>query len=269
MKKILKSLFCIVIVVIMAVYLTSCFNGYSWKSVTSSESLVQVSTIDALLNGVYDGVIDFKTLKIYGDFGIGTFDRLDGEMIGYDNEFYQIKADGKAYPVSDAMTTPFASVTFFDTDRKIRLIDGMSFEGLQEYLDGELPTDNIFYALKIEGTFSYMKTRSVPAQKKPYPLLVEVTKNQPEFEFYDVSGTIVGFYNPPYVSAINVPGYHLHFVTDSKETGGHILDFNIKEAVVYIDETLQFAMLLPNSSSDFYKIDLSQDKQTDLQEVEK
>ncbi len=269
MKKILKGWLNIAIVVTIAVYLTSCSNGHYWKSVTNGESLVQISTIDTLLNGVYDGVMDFKTLKEYGDFGIGTFDKLDGEMAEYDGKFYQIKADGKVYPVIDTMTTPFASVTFFNIDRKMELEGGMNFEELQKYLDKMLPTANIFYAIKIQGMFSYMKTRSVPAQQKPYPPLAEVTKNQPEFEFNDVSGTIVGFRSPSYVSAINVPGYHLHFITENKDAGGHILDFKVKEATVYIDETSQFMMLLPGSGSDFYKIDLSQDKQTELQEVEK
>lgn len=269
MGKILKSFLLIIIIPIIVISLVSCTGNYLWKYTTKGETLVQVSTIDTLLNGVYDGVIDFKTLKGYGDFGIGTFDRLDGEMIGYDNKFYQIRADGKAYQVSDEMTSPFASVTFFDLDSKIKLTDGMNFKKLQEYLDSELPTDNIFYAVKIEGIFTYMKTRSVPAQQKPYPSLTEATKNQPEFEFNEVSGTVVGFHCPPYVSAINVPGYHLHFIDESKNAGGHILDFKIKEATAYIDETSQFMMLLPNSESDFYKIDLNQDKQTEIEEIEK
>ncbi len=269
MKKILKSWLYIAIVVMIVVILAGCSNDYSWESVTDGESLVQVSTIDALLNGVYDGVMDFETLKKYGDFGIGTFDSLDGEMIGYEREFYQIKADGKVYPVIDTMTTPFASVTFFDSDYKIELAAGMSYEELQEYLDKLLPTTNIFYAVKIQGMFTGMKTRSVPAQEKPYPRLAEVTENQPVFELNDVSGTIIGFRSPPYVSAINVPGYHLHFITENKDAGGHILDFKVKDATAYIDETPQFMMLLPGSDSDFYRIDLGQDNQMELEGVEK
>ena len=71
------------------------------------ETLTQVSTIDALLGGVYDGVMDFETLEDYGDFGIGTFEGLDGEMLGFEGKFYQVKADGVAYPVIGSMLTPF------------------------------------------------------------------------------------------------------------------------------------------------------------------
>ena len=242
---------------------------YADNPVAQRETLAQISTIDAILSGVYDGVVDFGTLKKYGDFGIGTFEGLDGEMLGFDGNFYQVKADGMAYAVSDSMETPFASVTFFEVDYKQDLPEGIDYEQLQDFLDGVLPTGNIFYAIKIEGMFSYMKTRSVPAQEKPYPPLVEVTQNQPIFEFNDVEGTIVGFRCPAYVAGVNVPGYHLHFLTKSKDSGGHVLEFEIVEAVASIDYTSEFLMILPGDDSDFYEVDLTQDKQKELEKVEK
>jgi acetolactate decarboxylase len=265
---------CLLCLLFLSAAVTGCSTSvtspeYADNLIAQREILVQISTIDALLNGVYDGVVTFETLKEYGGFGIGTFEGLDGEMVGFDGDFYQVKADGIAYPVSNSMETPFASVTFFDADSEEQLPEGMDYGHFEEFLDGILPTSNIFYAIKIEGTFSYMKTRSVPGQGKPYPLLVEVTKNQPIFEFSDVEGTIVGFWCPGYVSGVNVPGYHLHFLTKDKDAGGHILEFEVKQAVASVDYTSGFLMILPNEDSDFYKIDLTQDKQQELQEVEK
>lgn len=242
---------------------------YAENPIAQRETLVQISTIDAILSGVYDGVVNFRTLREYGDFGIGTFEGLDGEMVGFDGNFYQVKADDIAYPVSDSVETPFAVVTFFEVDHKEQLPQGMGYEQVEEFLDGILPTGNIFYAIKIEGTFRYMKTRSVPGQQKPYPPLVEVTKNQPIFEFNDVEGTIVGFRCPSYVASVNVPGYHLHFLTKRRDAGGHILEFEVAEAVAYVDHTSEFLMILPGEDSDFYDIDLTQDKQEELEQVEK
>ncbi|MFH1775348.1 MAG: acetolactate decarboxylase [Chloroflexota bacterium] len=233
------------------------------------ETLAQVSTIDALLDGAYDGVMTIGTLKGYGDFGIGTFTGLDGEMLAFNGDYYQVRADGIAYAVSDAVGTPFAAVTFFDVDREEPLPQGVDYEHLEEFLDGLLPTDNIFYAIRIDGTFSYMKTRSVPGQQKPYPPLAEVTKNQPTFEFNDVAGTMVGFRCPAYVGGVNVPGYHLHFLTTGGNAGGHVLEFEISEAVASIDDTSEFLMILPGADSDFYKADLTRDKQEELEKVEK
>ncbi len=242
---------------------------YAGNPIAQRETLVQVSTIDAILNGVYDGVVDFAALKGYGDFGIGTFEGLDGEMIGFDGNFYQVRADGIAYPVSDSMETPFACVTFFGTDYEEELPEGFDYEQIQEFLDDTLPTGNIFYAIKIEGTFSYMKTRSVPGQQKPYPPLVEVTRNQPIFEFTNIDGTVVGFRCPAYVAGVNIPGYHLHFLTEGNDAGGHVLEFQVADAVAYVDYTSEFLMILPGEGSDFYELDLTQDKQEELEEAEK
>jgi acetolactate decarboxylase len=256
------------IIIILALILT--VTGFTaCGPAPERETLTQISTIDAILNGVYDGVMTIGELKNYGDFGIGTLAGLDGEMLELDSEVYQIKTDGVAYPVDSKVMTPFAAVTYFDTDSQINLPENTTLSKFQELVHDALPTENIFYAIKITGTFRYMKTRSVPAQQKPYPPLVEVTKNQTVFEFHDVAGTIVGFYCPSYVNGINVPGYHLHFLTDSKNAGGHVLDFIVKEATVSIDNTPEFKMILPGPDSDFYKLNLSPDLSGDLNKAEK
>jgi len=259
---IIASLLCLPISI-----LTGCSN--STNDLNERETLTQISTIGALINGAYDGVIDVKTLKNYGDFGIGTFEGLDGEMLGFDGKFYQVKADGVAYPVTDSMLTPLASVTFFDVDYKETLPQGMDYEQLPDFMEDLLPTKNIFYALRIDGEFSYIKTRSVPAQEKPYPPLVEVTEDQPEFEFNDVEGVLVGFICPDYVGGVNVPGYHLHFMTSDSLSGGHVLEFTIKQAVISVDYTSEFLMILPGEESDFYKLDLTGDSQDEIDKVEK
>jgi acetolactate decarboxylase len=60
-----------------------------------------------LLAGVYDGSLTLEELTRHGNFGIGTFDKLDGEMMMVDNRIYQIKSDGKVYTPALSMTTPY------------------------------------------------------------------------------------------------------------------------------------------------------------------
>lgn len=257
---ILASLLCLPILI-----LTGCSN--SANDLIGRETLTQVSTIDALMLGAYDGIMDFKTLKDYGDFGIGTFEGLDGEMLGFDGKFYQVKADGKVYQVTDSMLTPLSAVTFFDVDLEKILPEGMDNDQLPDFMEDILPTENIFYAIRIDGEFSYVKTRSFPAQEKPYPPLAELTANQ--FEFTDVEGVIVGFICPEYVSGVNVPGYHLHFLTSDRDAGGHVLVFTVKQAVISVDYTSEFLMILPGEGSDFYTLDLTGVSQDEIDEVEK
>jgi len=231
------------------------------------EVLFQVSTIDALLLAVYDGILPIGELKERGDFGIGTFDRLEGEMVVVDGVCLQVKVDGNAYVVPDEVTTPFATVTFFEPDQTV-LVEEANFSELKEILEGNFPSKNVFYAIRIGGTFPYVKTRSVPAQVKPYPLLANVTANQTVFEFENASGTVVGFWSPEFVDGINVPGYHLHFITDDRKAGGHILDLALDGAEVELDLTPNIFMALP-TAGDFFSVDLTGDLTLDLEKVEK
>jgi len=236
------------------------------EGVHAQQSITQVSTINALLSGVYDGVFPCKELRQYGDFGIGTFDALDGEMVVLDGVVYQVRDDGRVYIVDNG-TTPFATVTFFEPDY-VEHVSDMNYTELKEYLDAHIPTENIFYAIKIEGSFSHVKARSVPRQEKPYPPLVEVVKRESIFELGGVNGTVVGFRCPPFVSDVNVPNYHFHFLTENRTAGGHVLDLNITQATIQVDYIHNFHMLLPAQSSGFYSTELSNARGEELRVVE-
>ena len=210
----------------------------------NEDVLFQVSTMNAIFRADYDGEITYGELRRHGDFGIGTFDGLDGELFALEGEFYRIKADGIAYPVDDSMKTPFAVVTFFEPDKSVLLDKASDYKQLQQYLDNLLPAKDIFYAIKIEGTFKDIKARNIPKQNKPYPQFSEVVKNQIIFEFHDVEGTMVGFWCPAYLEEINVPGYHLHFITKDKKTGGHLLECQMQDVKIEIDYTPEFHMAL-------------------------
>ncbi|HPC36927.1 MAG TPA: acetolactate decarboxylase [Candidatus Marinimicrobia bacterium] len=233
------------------------------------ETITQIGTIDALLGGVYDGEYRLRELLKWGDFGLGTFNALDGEMIVLDGNIYQIMADGKAAVADLNDTTPFSSVTYFDTDREFVMPTGTNFDSLIKVVNVTIPTENIFYAIWLEGKFSMVHTRSVPAQSRPYRPLAEITATQPEFYLEDVEGTIVGFRCPPYIAGVNVPGFHLHFLSADKTAGGHLLSFVTAEEIkVKVDETHNLFMILPHSR-DFYKIDLTNNKQAEVEKVEK
>ena len=236
--------------------------------VSPHDLLVQTSTIDALLSGLYDGQISAKELLSHGNLGIGTFHRLEGEMVVLDGNLYQVKADGKVYRPNQQTTSPFAAVCQFNPDHSLTIKGGTDFKALKTLLDAAAPNRNLFWAFKIEAKFRYMKTRSVPAQTKPYPPLAQVTANQPEFQMQDVSGTLVGFRCPPFVKGINVPGYHLHFISSDFTQGGHVLGFEITTGHAEIDRLNRFLLLLPAAGSDFQQVDLSLDRSRTLNQVE-
>ncbi|MCG6878240.1 MAG: acetolactate decarboxylase [Deltaproteobacteria bacterium] len=237
-------------------------------AIHSQNTVTQVSTIDALLAGVYDGQMSCGELKKYGNTGIGTFDHLDGEMILLNGAFYQVKSDGKVYEPPKALTTPFAAVCRFSPDETVGLNSPITYDELKKLLDERVPNQNLFCTFKIVGRFRNVRARSVPAQKKPYPPLAKVTAQQPEFTAKDIGGTIVGFRCPPFVKGINVPGYHLHFLSDSKKFGGHLLAFEMEKGLCAVDICNQFVLILPENLDLLKSVDLSKDRSKELERVE-
>ena len=232
----------------------------------SRETLTQFSVIDALLKGVYDGEMTCGELRRYGDLGIGTFNGLDGELLVVDRVVYRVGFDGSVTRVSKSEEIPFAAVTWFDADLEFDIAD-KSYGEFKDYISKKLPSENWFYAIRAHGRFSYMKTRSVPRQTKPYPALSEVVKGQAVFEEDNIEGTLVGFWSPAFVKGVNVPGYHVHFLSADHLMGGHVLDFEMSYGVVELDVTTDIEVILPEEG-DFLDTDLTKDLSKDLHKVE-
>ena len=141
------------------------------------------SPVGALVEGLYEENITFSKIREYGDMGLGTFNDLDGEMVMIDNVIYQVRSDGCVSVVEDnEVLTPFSCVTFYQPLSHDKISSPISYESLLELINSLFPSTNLFYAIRIDGEFSYVKTRSVPKQEN-YTPLVEAAKNQPEFEF--------------------------------------------------------------------------------------
>lgn len=220
------------------------------------ETVFQVSAIQALMAGIYDGVTPFQELSEKGDFGLGTLHELDGEMVALDGKFYQIRHDGLVFEIPNTQTSPFAAVTFFDSEQTISIETTSALKQVLEMLDKSIMTKNVFAAIRVEGVFQTITTRSVPRQSKPYRPLAEALKEQSLFYLTQVEGTVVGWRCPAYTQGVNVAGYHFHFLTKDKKAGGHVLDFVLQQGRVDIDYTRDFQMTLPDTL-DFDQIDLS------------
>lgn len=223
--------------------------------------------INALVEGVYEERFPLQTLLEYGDFGIGTFDQLDGEMVILEGDIYQVTNDGIVKQVSDEGATPFAGVTFFNAHTTDHLSGAESYEEFQQQMEGLLFSKNICYAIRIDGYFKHVKVRSVPKQENYRPL-VEVAKEQAVFEFENISGTLLGFYTPSFMASVNVPGLHLHFLSDDRQHGGHLLSCIPGEVTVGLQFVDKIELSLP-LTFDYLTMDFERDIAADLDEAEK
>lgn len=225
------------------------------------------SPVNALVEGIYEENVPLTEIQKHGDFGLGTFNDLDGEMIMLDGKIYRVGGDGSVNLVDPATKTPFACVTFYQRMSHETSKNEMNYPQFLEWLTALMPSPNIFYAFRITGEFKQVKTRSVPKQENYRPL-VEVTKNQPEFYFHDVRGTLVGFFTPSFMASLSVPGIHLHFLSDDHQKGGHLLECQIKHARAEIQFLYTLELGLP-LSMDYLTWNFQRDIQKDLDKAEK
>ena len=235
---------------------------------TTEPRITQVAIIDTLLGGMYDGSATVGQLRTWGDLGIGTMHQLDGEMLMVDNVVYQVKFDGSVNRPADAETIPFATAVNFIPAKRITLGTVRSFGDFEKDIPQYISNRNVPVAVRFTGKFSFMHTRSVERQKKPYRPLVEAAKNQAEFKFHDISGDMVGFLFPKYVQGMNVPGWHLHFVDKDRRCGGHVLDFSILEGKLEICEIYDFRAVFPVGSDHLAQLDMNKDRGVELKKVE-
>ena len=224
--------------------------------------------VNALVEGIYQEKIPLSKIRQHGDFGLGTFDSLDGEMVMLDGCVYQITGDGRVHEVKEEdAATPFACVTFYAPASHDDLDEELDYADFLDWILRLLPSPNLFYALRIEGTFAHVKVRSVPRQENYRPL-VDVAADQPVFELSEVEGTLAGFFSPAFLESLTVPGLHLHFLSNDRTQGGHLLECRPRRVRVGVQFISTLELGLP-MSLDYLTWDFRRDIGADLDKAEK
>lgn len=229
-----KVIFCLLIALFC---LLSWFDGFF--SLKEKAVFYQGGTFAALYAGNYNQVATVGQIKEKGNFGLGVFDLLDGEMMMLDGVVYQMSSNGKVTKVKNDAGSPFYAVTNFsaDNEKELRIIN--SLQRLDGELDGYRKRNDVIYAIKIEGDFRQIKTAAFARQYYPYPTLTEAAKDQAVFTYENVSGTLIGFWLPDSMGTLNQSGYHFHFLSADKQKGGHVLEMQLDEGLVQFMEMIE------------------------------
>lgn len=238
--------------------------------VQDTETIYQVALLQSLTQGYYDGIINVSDLKTHGDIGIGTFEGVNGEMIVLDGKVYQALSDGSVQEAADTETVPFSNVTFFDSDVTVDMTEIENMAAFKSALDKTVSEKgkNMFYMIKVNGTFEKMLVRSELKQEKPYKTLDKALEtDQREFNYENIAGTVVGLYCPDYMSGLNAAGWHFHFISDDKTKGGHILELSFKNAKAELDITPSFDLAL-SDNADFQSMELAKNVDDAIKKVE-
>jgi acetolactate decarboxylase len=227
-----------------------------------AHTLFQVSISGALVEGVYDGEVSVKSILERGDFGLGTFANLDGEMVVLDGRVYQVRGTGSVSEAASDAGAPFAVVTRFSPEIETNTGPIASFKDLEACCDRCRSSGNIFYAMRLDGYFNRVRTRAV-SPPSPGTRLVDAAKVQSEFSFTAVEGTLVGLWSPGFSSAFSIPGYHFHFISNDRRHGGHLLDVEAEQLRLKVEALTDFHLALPASEA-FLKADLSKNTAQEL-----
>jgi acetolactate decarboxylase len=225
-------------------------------------TLFQVSISGALVAGVYDREVSVRSILEHGDFGLGTFANLDGEMVVLDGRAYQVQGTGRVSEAGPDAGAPFAVVTRFSPQTEVETEPVASFKDLEGRCDKYLNSGNIFYAVRLDGHFRRVRTRAVnPPQ--PGTRLVDAAKAQSEFNFTDIDGTLIGLWSPGFSIAFSISGYHFHFLSKDRRHGGHLLDVEAGPLRLKVEALTDFHLALPESEA-FLKADLSKNSTEEL-----
>jgi acetolactate decarboxylase len=230
-------------------------------------TLFQVSTSAALVEGLYQGAVRVSRLLRHGDFGLGTFIDLDGEMVVLDGVCYRIASDGEVTTAEGDQLIPYAVVTPFSSEFSERFQRLSSFTGLVAACDAFRKSENAFYAFRAEGSFSFVKARVMKAVPEGTGLKAAAAA-QEEFSFRNQQGTLVGLWAPAFAQSFSVPGYHFHFLSADRKRGGHVLDCNAVDVEIAGCAMHEMHVSLPETA-EFLKADLSRDPGDDLTTAER
>ena len=211
---------------------------------------VQAGTLAALLEGGYDGDATLAEVLRLGDLGLGTVQHLDGELVVLDGQAWAVRADGRVDALDGSVRTPFAVVCQFLGSASVRCESPWTLAELRDEVDRAArdvlgaPDDEVV-AVRATGRFSNLRLRSVARQHHPYPPLREVVAHQTEWQVDSAVGTVVGFRFPDTLAGVEVPGYHVHFLSDDRTAGGHVIDLTMLDGDVQVQACDDLHVELP------------------------
>lgn len=218
-----------------AVLLPFIFNACSPANIQCDSSdkthnlIAQYSTYPELDKGNYSGFVRVDSLKASGDFGIGTLDDINGELIVLEGDVFQVLVTGEVVTPPDSALSPFATICVFEGDNQfVSKMQIRSYDSLKIMLETYTKSKTKPVAFRVDGFFNSITLRSVPAQSKPYPMLSDVITQQKVFNHSNLTGTMVGYWFPPNNSNIQAVGYHFHFISDDETIGGHVLNCSLE-----------------------------------------
>ena len=233
--------------------------------------MYQVSTLQALALGYSRAVINAEELLKEGDTGLGTFEDVNGEMIVMDGHCFRADQDGHVTEIPPETGVPFAAVAKLYGEQEFLLRDMPDITEVRTELTRKIEERfglNSMHVVRIDGVFEKVDARSEAPYRSHHITLKEILgQNQKAFIFENIRGSLIGVYFPDYMDGINMPGWHLHFLSEDRTKGGHVFDVSVREGTAKVDKITRIDINLPKEAA-FDTYSLKQDLQDEIKSVE-
>ena len=211
--------------------------------------MYQVSTLQALALGYSRAVLSAGELLAEGDTGLGTFEDVNGEMIVMDGHCFRADQDGNVTEIPPETGVPFAAVAKLYGEQEFLLKDMPDISYIRAELTRKIEERfglNSMHVVRIDGVFEKVDARSEAPYRSHHISLKEILgQNQKAFIFENIRGSLVGVYFPDYMDGINMPGWHLHFLSEDRTIGGHVFDVSIREGTAKVDKITNIYITFP------------------------
>ncbi len=231
---------------------TGC-NTTTFVHMLDRHALYQSAPLAYLQAGNYNTSITVEQFKSIGNFGVGTFDRFDGEAVLLNGVVYQINSTGRIGVPLDQTKLLFGSCLLFDVEKRFAMRNVSAYSDFQKALQSYFSTNLYIRAIQVEGTFNSIRVSCVEKQNPPYKPFNDASRHVKEYTFKEIRGTLVGFWTPPTVPSTVMPsGFHLKFVSEDKTIGGHVVDFQADKLTILLKNVMRLTVnYSPIASSHF------------------
>ncbi|KAK5121129.1 hypothetical protein LTR85_005613 [Meristemomyces frigidus] len=182
--------------------------------------IYQFSLRTAYTAGLRDGGPPVAFLTNHGTHGIGFFESDEeddnneaerpNDMIQVDSVAYTLDKDGTAIRAAREDQMPFTMVCVFQPTQRVKPPTSTSSAKVKEVF--ERAGKNTPMPFRITGLFKYLNTQ--------------------QQTFWDVKGTIFGFWVPGWQKEVSGEGLQSCFLSDTKKAGGRVVDFETGEGAV-------------------------------------
>jgi alpha-acetolactate decarboxylase len=200
------------------------------------DQLYQYSTASALMAGIASQGIQLSELLSHGTYGLGTMTDINGEVVILEGTAYHLQSSGAVRIVGVEEQLPYAMVTLFEsaTTRTYATFPGLrnkqSVLGCLQTLFLGVTNRFIFFIIA-KVHCDQITVRVVQGQQYPRQPLSELGDAQKINRYQNVVGSIVGFWSPAYMDGVSVSGLHMHFLSEDRMHGGHVLELEAKQEI--------------------------------------